>query len=135
MPDREKLMRAIEACANSDIMMHCSVCPYYEIHQRCVTTIMRDALALLKGQEPRVLIFEELHVDADEPVICYIEFKDNDVIDVTAPYRYEGDTWIVIPYIGTNYRKWLEVQQYGKTWRCWTSYPTDEQRKAVKWDA
>ena len=23
---------------------------------------------------------------------------------------------------------------YGKTWRCWTARPSDEQRKAVKWD-
>lgn len=27
------------------------------------------------------------------------------------------------------------AQSYGKTWRCWTARPTDEQRKAVKWDA
>lgn len=23
---------------------------------------------------------------------------------------------------------------YGKTWRCWTSRPTDEQREAAKWE-
>lgn len=23
---------------------------------------------------------------------------------------------------------------YGKRWRCWTSHPSDEQRKAVKWE-
>ena len=26
------------------------------------------------------------------------------------------------------------LSDYGKTWRCWTSWPTDEQRKMVKWD-
>ena len=26
------------------------------------------------------------------------------------------------------------LKSYGKTWRCWTSLPTDEQREAVKWN-
>lgn len=28
----------------------------------------------------------------------------------------------------------MDFAWYGKTWRCWTVRPTDEQRKAVKWD-
>lgn len=27
-----------------------------------------------------------------------------------------------------------DLSYYGKTWRCWTSRPTDEQRKVVKWE-
>ena len=83
---------------------------------------------------PRVMTFEELYVDSDESVICYIEFCDKDAINVTAPFRYPKEKWIQIPYIGTDYRKWVELKQYGKTWRCWTSRPTEEQRKAVPWD-
>jgi hypothetical protein len=30
---------------------------------------------------------------------------------------------------------WYRLFYYGRTWRCWTHKPTDEQRKAVKWDA
>ena len=33
-------------------------------------------------------------------------------------------------YMGDNYN----TKEYGKTWRCWTSRPTDEQREAVKWE-
>lgn len=29
---------------------------------------------------------------------------------------------------------WYRLDDYGRTWRCWTAEPTDEQRKAVKWD-
>ena len=82
---------------------------------------------------PRVMTFEELYVDSDESVICYIEFRDKDAINVTAPFRYPGDNLIQIPYIGTECRKWAELKQYGKTWRCWTAKPTDGQRKAVAW--
>lgn len=28
----------------------------------------------------------------------------------------------------------FSTKQYGTEWRCWTSRPTDEQRKAVKWN-
>ena len=29
---------------------------------------------------------------------------------------------------------WYRLDDYGKTWRCWTSEPTDEQRVSVEWD-
>lgn len=28
--------------------------------------------------------------------------------------------------------EWMRWDDYGITWRCWTSRPTDEQREAVK---
>lgn len=33
-------------------------------------------------------------------------------------------------YDGTDY----PINKYNKTWRCWTTKPTDEQRKATPWD-
>lgn len=33
---------------------------------------------------------------------------------------YYGDVW--------------RVSEYGKTWRCWSGYPSEEQRKAAKWE-
>lgn len=30
---------------------------------------------------------------------------------------------------------WCKLDDYGKTWRCWSARPTDEQREAAKWDA
>ena len=32
-------------------------------------------------------------------------------------------------YMGDDFN----TKEYGKIWRCWTSYPTDEQRKAASW--
>ena len=34
---------------------------------------------------------------------------------------------------GDEYRYFVETE-YGKTWRCWSRKPTDEERKAAKWD-
>ena len=30
---------------------------------------------------------------------------------------------------------WYRLEDYGKTWRCWTAEPTQEQRKITSWDA
>ena len=32
-------------------------------------------------------------------------------------------------YMGDDFN----IKEYGKTWRCWTSYPTEEQQKAAPW--
>ena len=29
---------------------------------------------------------------------------------------------------------WMRWDDYGITWRCWTSHPTDEQREATPWE-
>lgn len=29
---------------------------------------------------------------------------------------------------------WCKLDDYGKTWRCWTSRPTNEQREATPWE-
>ena len=130
MADREKVMRGLECCNNNQ---DCENCSYSGVGM-CEYWLRYDALALLRDKELRVMTFDELHVDADESVICYIEFRDRDAINVTAPFRYEEDNLIQIPYIGTEYKNWVELNEYGVAWRCWTARPTDEQRKAVSWD-
>ena len=64
----------------------------------------------------------------------------------------QGVTWNLFPLeidvssthpdTGTNYLFFItyhdirifECDEYNRTWRCWSARPTDEQRKAVKWD-
>lgn len=40
---------------------------------------------------------------------------------------------IVVDFLETGYRKYT-VESYGKTWRCWTEKPTEEERKNAKWE-
>lgn len=50
---------------------------------------------------------------------------------------------IRVPYKTGTYRvqlfgdidEWVHADEYGEYWLCWTAMPTEEQRKAVKWDA
>lgn len=58
MPDLEKVIHGLECCAH---IGNCLICPYLSDHdspvtQRCDLSLMIDALALLKGQEPMIPI-------------------------------------------------------------------------------
>lgn len=85
----------------------------------------------LREQEPRVMTLEEIRMHE-----VYWAEQEN----VSRPWpiamhhiRNAGllDGPVYQDYMGDNYN----TKEYGKAWRCWTARPTDEQRKAVKWDA
>ena len=87
------------------------------------------AIALLKAQEPRVMMLEEC-VTAD---LVWYDWrtlgvrpaKINRVPSKTGTYRVQrfGDI-----------DDWVHADEYGEYWRCWTSRPTDEQMEATSWN-
>lgn len=89
-----------------------------------------NAIAMLKAQQPRVMTLAE--VKAAEVVwieqfgVCVPAVKVRTLEDdkMQFLYTYERD-----PYLFS-----FVPKCYGKVARCWTSRPTDEQRKAVKWN-
>lgn len=130
MTDREKVIKGLEQCVgyeDADNEYSCIYdgdtnpnCPYAGTGGNgvsCMTKMMRDALALLKAQEPRVLTLAEYKALAEKPK----EERD----PVWEEWPGLKNTW-AIPnqaYGG-----------YGTSWRCWTSRPTDEQREATSWN-
>jgi len=116
MDDREKVIKGLKCC--SEIKEKCDDCPYSGV-LRCMMVLKRDALELLKAQGPRVMTLEEvLNTDPDW-VVC--EFRYGMEVSRHSPK--------VVKYWANGVK-----YKYGQTWRCWTAWPTDEQRKAVKWD-
>lgn len=116
MPDREKVFRGLSACAEGGEACCKTDCPYYDDHEYlCFTLIARDVLELLKEQEPRVLTLEE----ARTYEVVWPEDKG------------EGE---LHPLIVQNNMNDSKYYKYGIHWRAWSAKPTDEQRKAVKWD-
>lgn len=88
-------------------------------------------LALLKEQEAHVLTLEE--VREHKPFHLWVEDLDTGaqvfpVAYVGSLYVDSAEDWSVDP----DHRNTPEY--YGKSWRCWTARPTDEQRGAVKWN-
>ena len=124
--------------------MPCDNCPYDDEEPYCSQRLAADALALLKEQEPRVLSWEEVKktgsayrcVELYSPqvrrlalIYCivrqsetipelYYLLEESGVSWCRAEAEYNRDCW----------------QGTVSGWRCWTARPTDEQRKAVKWD-
>lgn len=94
-----------------------------------------DAIAALKAQEPRVLTLEELQSigktwDKNTPPYLWVEILD-------APEWYTDDKmWVPYSFIRDTINVGSEKynkDNYLKRWRCWTSKPTDEQRKNTLW--
>ena len=132
MADREKVIDSIERCI-CHVPDACRECAYDAGHpyNECVEMLLRDALELLKAQEPRVMSLEEVHEMAWD--YCYLEeevIKDKVLQKYSGKYRIKCITW---PSIASCVLAFGD-EAYGKRWRCWTSRPTDEQRKAAKWD-
>ena len=91
--------------------------PHYEclwVYEQAICEIM----SMLEEQDPRVLAQD----DIEHTEVVWYEARRGLYI---RPMLTRGKTF------GENSVPWF---QYGRDWRCWSSRPTDEQRKAVKWD-
>lgn len=139
MTDQErqkKVIKGLECCMSGQPDgLGCSrvPCPYNQFGD-CEGILHRDALALLKAQEPMVMTLEEVRCANEEPM--WFESK--------GTFRGQKGFWVLskgvspsyvirlIPTIGKDDTQ-LSLAAYGKVWRCWTSRPTDEQREAAKW--
>ena len=112
MPDREKVLKGLEICTSPVCRTDC---PYDNERNGCSLMLMQDALELLKAQEPRVLTMEE----ARTYEVVWPEDKG------------EGE---LHPLIVQNNMNDSKYYKYGIHWRVWSAKPTNEQRKAAKWD-
>lgn len=131
MAEREKVIRGLELCAYDPDpgqelkeIRSCPECPYYRAG--CSPQLIRDALALLKEKEPKLLTLEEVEKSEEWMWVEYVSGycgwqrpdKEDDYLNMVA--------WNDATFDRKDY--------YGKTWRCWTARLTEEQRKAVKWN-
>lgn len=136
MTDREKVIKGLEWCMNERHDCYREKgCPYENVGDDvgCKYALHRDAIALLKAQEPRMMTLEEvkaLQPDTD----IWIEVR-----YLNAPIRIRactvsgfspGGTRLFIIGGAHNY----PMDTYNNYFRCWTSRPTDAQREEVKWE-
>lgn len=80
-------------------------------------------------QEPRVIALEEIQMhevywaerwNVSQPwPIAMHHIRNIGPLNESVYQDYMGDDF--------------NIKEYGKVWRCWTSYPTDEQRETTPW--
>lgn len=112
----------------------------YGLRIYCSTQATADCICkleeALKAQEPRVLTLEELRQLEHTDHIIWIEANgDPESFDGYAEVTTNIVTKDIELFVPGNEVEFIpDNKNYGKTWRCWSSKPTDEQREAVKWD-
>lgn len=136
MTDREKVIKGLQIereCVSRDCDRDCGKCDLVQ-DRDWLLSVYDDALALLKEQEARVMGADEIVLSTDPSKWLWIERKG----DYCAEAFKSGKTISgLIAFDSEAPCAFLYCErpdEYGKTWRCWTSRPTDEQREAVKWD-
>lgn len=134
MADREKVIKGLECCRiqQNEVPPMCEECPYVDnALGTCedMSGLLNDAYKMLKAQEPRVMTLEEACSDID---FCWLEIKDYQAVWVSDCVIMPNGRQVLIERLGCDPVA-FKPEDYGKTWRCWTDSPTDDQRKAVKW--
>lgn len=87
--------------------------------------------AFLRDQEPRLLKLEEVKAFGWD--YCYLEeerLPGKEYRAVCGNYALTCITWPCVASMRIQHGD----NSYGRKWRCWTAKPTEEQRKAVKWN-
>ena len=93
--------------------------------------LLREVLALLREQEPRVLDWNEI-CTVDGAV--WLEDRDeNEVVPGLVMPMYSAVN-LDIKKDGKLRTASASRSDYGDRWRAWSARPTEEQRKAVLWD-
>lgn len=126
---REKVIRGLECCLKFFNQEGCpEECPYRS-DGRCYETIKRDALALLREQEARVMKPEEI---PDYDGAIYLEdFGEPEI--VIAVYDRGVARRVKFAIRGTR-STIAGYDDYNKRWRAWTSRPTEKQRENTPWE-
>ena len=141
MPDVEKLVNGLE-WALENMVDPTNDFRFAGYDGPCILLnqpIVSDALALLKAHEPRVMTLGEISKALKMPL--WKETKSANKYLYTGwalAYDIQKGEGITGTRLGMSEPSgrvvWYMLDDYGKTWRCWTSRPTDEQREKEPWN-
>lgn len=106
-----------------------------------ITALLKEKEAkLLKEQEAKLLTFDEVkkHYSIPDELTGNLMESIDYSFDIAPLYMEcpDEDQWVVHWRDYRSIEPFLEGwrEDYGKTWRCWTTKPTAEQRSAAKWN-
>ena len=129
MADREKVIWGLESCVDPQAL--CCKCPYYNYGHCDPDKVRKDAIALLREQEARVLDWNEIGT-VDGAV--WLEDRDENEVVPGLVMQMHSAVNLDIKKDGKLRTASASRSDYGDRWRAWSARPTEEQRKAVKWN-
>ena len=143
MKTPDEIKKGLECCT-APMLAHDS-CPYkadrnpFEVI--CKDRVMEDALAYIRQLEAKLAEYEKPLVPMPEEQIyndpVWLEMRADNVepiiADIVPSFTDPGEK-AEITLLGNTRRAHLPYDHYGSIWRCWPRKPTDEERKAAKWD-
>lgn len=128
---RDMVIRGLECCLKFFNQEGCpGKCPYRS-DGRCYETIKRDALALLKEQEPRVLNWNEIGT-VDGAV--WLEDRDKSEVVPGLVMQMHSAVNLDIKKDGKLHTASASCSDYGYGWRAWSARPTEEQMQNTPWE-
>ena len=133
MIDEKEVLKAL-VCRANDPVVNCAGCPYRDPECEFICDfqrICRDTLALLKEREARVLDWNEIGT-VDGAV--WLEDRDENEVVPGLVMQMHSAVNLDIKKDGKLHTASASRSDYGERWRAWSARPTEEQRKAVKWN-
>lgn len=163
MKTPDEVKKGLECCERHYVDLwenHCSGCSYIS-REGCTREMLDDAIELIRQLESRLVeankTSDELKAklaEYEKPLVPMALEEAKSMVGVWVeddgccwgddephPVLYHARVnreWAAFmdrdfEKDGDEYRYFAE-DEYGKTWRCWSRRPTDEERKAAKWD-
>lgn len=131
---RDQIIEGLAAClpeTDEDAAIGCEGCPYgcsKADAVRVPVTLLEDVRAMLKTLKPRVMTATEAYT-AD---YVYIEFDGVITPAIRTTNERDGhrESYFATQQLGGDWMRW---DDYGITWRCWTSRPDEKTREAEAW--
>lgn len=133
MTDREKLVKILVE-ADQEIGILCDGCgsrPEHEIFGNIADHLLSHGVTV---QEPKKPI-QKGYILENSP--CWLEElseKYGYSLDIADFTKSATENVYHASFIGFEEYEKYDVDQYGKTWRCWAEKPTEEERQAAEWE-
>ena len=131
----------------NDLVSRKSLLSKYDAQHEGPPGKARDLIANEPAVDPKI---EAVLLTIDEVRslrLCWIEESGTEMHDRLYPAIYygigvrAGDKYLVLLTVPDkdseeldDCERWLNIEDYNKFWRPWSSCPTDEQREATGWD-
>ena len=132
MTELEKVIKGLEC--QYEPRMTCYGCGYFIARNKLCNKnkIFREAVDLLKAQEPMVMAYDEMM----KAEICFLEVKGIEEIDPFIRYEVDDKSYWSSPYTNNAdnpFELLAEQEEYLINARCWNARPTDKQREETPW--